>query len=303
MTIKRMIWCTAAVLFVWLPLAAEPLKVVTTLEVLRDIAQTVGGDRVVVQSLARGTQDPHFVEPRPSMVTVLRDADVLIRIGMGLEPWVDSAAEASRNGKIRFGRDGYLDVSQGIPKLDVIEGKIDGRAGHVHPEGNPHYWLDPENGIIIARTIAERFAALRPEHAAEFRRNYEAFTRELRADIERWRSMFAGIENRSIVTFHKSWGYFADRFGLEVVAEMEPLPGVPPSAKHLAEVARTMQETETRVILVENFYPERPARSLAARTGAAVVRVATDVGGSPEATKYRAMLDAVVRAVAGALSR
>jgi len=303
MTIKRMIWCAAAVLFMWLPVAAQPLKVVTTLELLRDIAQIIGGDRVVVQSLARGTQDPHFVEPRPSMVTVLRDADVLIRIGMSLEPWADSAAEASRNGKIRFGRDGYLDVSQDIPKLDVIEGKIDGRAGHVHPEGNPHYWLDPENGIIIARTITERFAALRPEHAAEFRRNYEAFTRELRADIERWRSMFAGIENRSIVTFHKSWGYFADRFGLEVVAEMEPLPGVPPSAKHLAEVARTMQETGTRVILVENFYPERPARSLAARTGAAVVRVATDVGGSPEATKYRAMLDAVVRAVAGALSR
>mgnify|MGYP000380342703 CR=1 FL=1 len=302
MTRKRMTWCAAA-LVAWLPLAAQPLKVVTTLEFLRDIAQTVGEDRVTVQSLARGTQDPHFVEPRPSMVTVLRDADVLIRIGMGLEPWADSAAEASRNGKIRFGREGYLDVSQGVEKLDVVEGKIDGRAGHVHPEGNPHYWLDPENGIIIARTIAERFAVLRPEHAADFGRNADAFARELRADMERWQGMFTGIKNRSIVTFHKSWGYFAARFGLNVVAEMEPLPGVPPSAKHLAAVARTMHETGARVILVEVFYPERPARSLAARTGAAVVRVATDVGGSPEATGYRAMLDSTVRAVAGALSR
>lgn len=282
--------------------AAAALNVVCTTSDLASIARSVGGDAVrLAEPLCDGRRDPHFLEVRPSMVSRLRDADVVCLVGMDLDKWAYGLIDASRNGRISFGRPGYLDLSTVIDRLEVPTGKIDGSMGDVHALGNPHYWLSPENGRRIAAAMERRFAELDPGNAAVFARNREAFDRALGEGIARWRAKLGPFRGAKVATHHRSWPYFCRFFGLEPAVELEPKPGLPPSPGHLKKVMDDVRRLGVKAILVEVFYDPKPGRSVAEVTGAAVVTVPNSVGGVPGARDYIALLDTIVDRLAAAL--
>ncbi|MBM3252940.1 MAG: zinc ABC transporter substrate-binding protein [Candidatus Omnitrophica bacterium] len=285
-----------------LPLRAEEMiKIVTTTSDLASIAKEIGKDRIQVNSLSKGTQDPHFIEVRPSMVMKLKDVDLLILIGMDLDIWVQALIDASRNPKISYGRLGYLDASMGIEKLDVLLGKVNASMGHVHPYGNPHYWLDPLNAKIIAGNIAERLSQLSPQNASFFNNNLIKFNKKIDEKMIEWKAKLAPFKGQKIAIYHRSWSYFANRFGLEVACELEPKPGIPPSPGHLKEVIHTIKQQNIKVILMEVFYDEKPARFVAEQTGAKVGIVPNSVGGTKEAKDYFDLIDTIVDKLAKGL--
>jgi zinc/manganese transport system substrate-binding protein len=273
------------------------LKVVTTLSFLGDIVSQIGKDKVKVETLIDGKQDPHFIEPRPSMVIKMRDADMVVKIGMALDMWVDSIIDASRNKKVMFGQKGYLDVSVGIEKLDKIEGKVDGRLGDVHPQGNPHYWLDPENIKIIAKNVAYKLSELSPENKEYFEKNLEQYLNLLNIKISQWKEKLSSLNEKNIVIYHRSWNYFAKRFNLNIIAELEPLPGIPPSASHLSEVVNIIKQNKVKFILKETFYPNKPAQFVSQQTGVKIVNVPNDVGGTNGVNSYLDLMDYIVNKI------
>ena len=279
--------------------AAAKLKVMTTTSDLAWLTQRIGGDRVSVESISTGDQDLHFVEPRPSMVVKLRRADMLVRIGLDQDMWADSLVAAARNGKIVYGAPGYVDTSVGIKVLQVPTGRVDAAMGDIHIFGNPHYWLDPANSAIMARNIAAGLARLDPSGAPVYEANLTSYKKELDARLEKWREAMAPLKGTKIVTYHNSWIYFAGAFGLEIVENIEPKPGIPPSPAHIDKVIRTMKETGARFILVESYYPMKGPGMIAEKTGAGALRVASSAGGLPGVKTYFDVFDFLV----GELSR
>jgi ABC-type Zn uptake system ZnuABC Zn-binding protein ZnuA len=312
------------------------LRVVTTTTDLASIAQEVGGERLTVTSLQDGRRDPHFLQAKPSHILLARRADLWICVGMGLEVGYEPVIiDSSRNRRIRRGQPGYLDVSARVRRLDVPTRAVDRSMGDVHPEGNPHYWLDPWNGRVIAEEIAERLGVLDPAGEGEYRRGLAAFERRLDAamfgeeaveriggerlwelqrgggleaaaqeagvDLGGWWSLLAPARGAAVISHHRSWNYLLDRFGLVLAAELEPKPGIPPSSSHLADVVRIARARGVKAILVEPFYSRKAAEFVAQRAGATVVQVANATGGTPEAEDYASMLDAAIRGLAGAL--
>jgi zinc/manganese transport system substrate-binding protein len=263
--------------------AATPpghLNVVTSTTDLADIAGAVGGNRVSVVHISEGYQDPHFVEAKPSFILRLRNADVFAFVGLDLEiGWMPLLLDGARNPNIRQGGSGYLDVSQVIPVLDRASGNVDRSQGDVHPLGNPHYWLDPENGRRIARLFRDRFAQLDPAGAAAYRQNEAAFEQRLNAAEAGWRADIAAIRGKPVVAWHTSWRYFAEYNGMNIVGFMEPKPGVPPSPSHLAGLMQTIRRTGAKVIVMEPFYDRRMADLVASRTGVKVLILPPSVGG------------------------
>ena len=289
-------------LFCVLPgMAEQKIKIVTTTSDLASLAKEVGKDRVEVDSLSQGTRDPHFIEVRPSMVMKLKDADLVILVGMELDIWVQSLIDASRNSQIRYGESGYLDASVGIEKLEVPFGKIDASMGDVHPYGNPHYWLDPENAKIIASNIARRLSILAPAEKECFQTNLNEFNKKIEEKISFWRKKLFPLKGKEIITYHRSWPYFARRFGITIACEIEPKPGIPPSPAHLADVINKVKDEGIQVILMEVFYDEKPAKFISAETGAKVVMVPNSVGGVKEASDYFSLMDIIVERLAKAL--
>ncbi len=315
------IWVFAA-LGLGLAAQAAPLKIVATTTDLAAIARAVAGDEAVVRSITTGKEDPHMLQAKPSVILQARDADLWIRIGLELEiGWEPPILDGSRNARIRPGMPGHLDASKSALVLDVPETAISRAMGDVHPMGNPHYWLDPLNGRRIAGAIADRLVELRPEAADVFRRNADAFQRDLdermfgRKLLEKsksqdlwlrlvggeeipeaggWLEAMAPLRGQKILTYHRSWVYFAHRFGLEIAGELEPKPGVPPTAAHLAELVELAKARDVQIILQEPFYSTKAAEQVASKTGARVVVVANSVGGQPEATDYLALMDWIV---------
>ena len=310
---------------------AERLKIVTTTSDLAAIAKAVAGDKAQVHGICTGKEDPHMLQAKPSVILQARDADLWIRIGLELEiGWEPTILDGSRNTRIRVGSKGHLDASESALVLDVPQTTITRAMGDVHPMGNPHYWLDPLNGRRIAGAIAERLALLRPDDTDVFRANAAAFQKALdermfgpellksvdadtlwtkttdgtlaafleepanKGKVGGWVAATLPLRGQKIVTYHRSWVYFAHRFGLEVVAELEPKPGVPPTAAHLVEVAATAKAEGVKIILQEPFYSTKAANQIAGKTGARVVVVANSVGGQPEATDYLALMDLIV---------
>jgi ABC-type Zn uptake system ZnuABC Zn-binding protein ZnuA len=274
--------------------AKEIIRIVTTTSDLASMAKEVGRDKVEVTSLSRGSQDPHFIEVRPSMVMKLRDADLLILVGMDLDIWAQALVDASRNPKIKYGQTGYLDASAGIEKLDVPAGKVDASMGHLHIYGNPHYWLDPKNSKMIAVNIADRLCKLLPQDSSYFKQHLAEFNKKIDEKMLEWENKLMPFKGEKIATYHRSWPYFVNRFGLVVACELEPKPGIPPSAGHLKEVMGKMRQENIKVILMEVFYDEKPAMSVAEQTGARVVVVPNSVGGTEEAKDYFTLLDTIV---------
>ncbi len=316
--------------------AAAALDIITTTTDLASITETIGGANVSVQSLQNGTRDPHFLQARPSHITKARGADLWIQIGMELEIGYEPVIlEASRNRRIQVGAPGHLDVSARVVRLDVPTGRVDRSMGDVHPSGNPHCWLDPLNGRIIAEEIAERLQEIDPDHADDYALGLGEFTRELDAAMfgeevvaelggdEVWGLQISGTledelasrgipaggwyalllphAGKAVISHHRSWNYLLERFGLALVAELEPLPGIPPSSKHLREVVKVANERDAEAILVEPYYGRRAADFVADRSDAQVLMIPNATGGEPGVDSYAAMLDNAVAALARVL--
>ncbi len=294
----------AAFLFASNLLAASKVKVVTTLPDLQYIAEAIGGDRVDVLSLAKGYQDPHFVDAKPSLVLKLKNADVFIQVGLDLEVgWVPPLLQAARNSKIYYGGKGYVDASKGIHLLQIpttSAAKL--RAeGDIHVFGNPHYWLDPDNGKIIAKNILDAFKAIQVESADYFEKNYQTFSAKIDSAVQVWETKIAPYDGTKIFAYHDSWVYFEKRFGLEIVGFLEPKPGIPPTPSHLVSVIRKMQKNNIGVIIISPYYDDKPAQSIAKRTGAQVVAIASSVGAYPQIKSYFDLFDYNINALVDAI--
>jgi len=272
--------------------AASKLNVVTATTDLAALAQEVGGDRIDAESIARGYQDPHFVEAKPSFLLKLRRADLLVVIGLQLEiGWLPPLITQSGNPKIQVSAPGYLDASQFAEILEIPTTQVTRAMGDVHPLGNPHYWLDPQNGLRIARGIQQKLAELRPGDAAFFEQRFQAFSQRLQQAEQRWDEQMKALRGRKVVTYHRSWPNFAKRFGLDVVGYVEPRPGIPPSPGHTVELIQMMRREKVKVILVEPYFDLKTPNAVARETGAKVVVLMPSVGGEKEITDYFKLFD------------
>jgi len=272
--------------------AAGPLNVVTTTEDLASIAREVGGDKIKAESLSRGYQDPHFVEAKPSFVLKLNKADLLIAVGRELEiGWLPPLINQARNAKLQPGGAGYLDASQSAHILEIPTGQITRAMGDVHPAGNPHYWLEPGNGRLIAQAIQKKLSELDPADAAYFASRYADFDGRLAAAEKRWDAAMAPYKGAKIVTYHRSWPNFAERFGLNVIGYVEPKPGIPPSPSHTLDLIQEMKRQGVKIILVEPYFDLKTPNSVARETGAQVVVLAPSVGAEKEIVDYFKLFD------------
>jgi len=272
--------------------AAAKLKIVTATTDLADLASEVGGDRVEVESIARGYQDPHFVEAKPSFLLKLRRAELLIIVGLQLEiGWLPPLIAQCGNPAIQVGAKGYLDASQFAEILEIPTTVVTRAMGDVHPFGNPHYWLDPENGRRIARGIVNKLAEMQPGDSAYFEERFQAFSKRLDEAEKVWDQEMKPFRGRKVVTYHRSWPNFLKRFGLISAGEIEPRPGIPPSPGHTVELIQMMKRENVKVILVEPYFDLKTPDSIARETGAQVVVLLPSVGGEKEVTDYFRLFD------------
>jgi zinc/manganese transport system substrate-binding protein len=295
MTMNRYISIAAALLAVLAlgPVEANAaLKVVTSTEDLASIVKEVGGDKVTVDALAKGYQDPHFVEAKPSFILKLHSADLLVAVGRELEiGWLPPLITQSRNPKIQPGSPGYLDASATARILDIPTGQITRAMGDVHPQGNPHYWLDPDNGRRIAQAVQNKLSELSRADAAYFAQRYADFDRRLGEGEKRWKAAMAPYKGVKIVTYHRSWPNFASAFGLDVIGYVEPKPGIPPSTAHTIDLIAEMKRQQVKVILVEPYFDLKTPQSIGRETGAEVLLMPPSVGGVPQVTDYLKLFD------------
>ena len=282
--------------------ASAALKVVTTTADLGALAKEVGGDKVQVDAFAKGYQDPHFVEPKPSFILLANKADLLLVVGRELEiGWLPPIITSSRNSKIQAGAPGYLDASSNVKILEIPTGQITRAMGDVHPAGNPHYWLDPGNGRKIAAAIRDKFSELSPADKAYFAQRYSDFDKRLADAEKKWDATMAPYKGTKIVTYHRSWPNFVERFGLDVIGYVEPKPGIPPSPSHTLELIDEMKRQNVKVILVEPYFDLKTPQSIANQVGGKVLVLAPSVGGTKEATDYITLFDYNVNTLATAL--
>lgn len=300
---KRILMILAALAMVAGTVQAAPLKVVTTISDLASLTKEVGGDRVDAVSIGRGYQDPHFIEPKPSFLLLLRNADLVEVVGLELEiGYLPPLLDQSRNGRIQVGSKGYLDVSNGVEILDKPTGAVNRSMGDIHAMGNPHYWLDPANAVRIAIQIEQRLAELRPADATYFAQRLNDFKVRINDANKRWMAEFAPYRGSKIVTYHNSWPNFAKHFGLNVVGYVEPKPGVPPSPSHTFELIQLMKAQQVKVIAMEPYFDVKTPNSVAAQTGAKVVILYPSVGGAKSGTDdYFRTIDTNLRNLINAL--
>jgi len=296
----RTLFSGLVALMVALANAPAALNVVATTPDLASIAREIGGAKVEITTLARPTEDPHFVEPKPSFVVKLNRADALIEGGAELElGWLPPLLEGARNPKLAAGQPGRIVCHQGLQLLGVPE-KADRSQGDLHALGNPHYATDPLNGRRIAQTIAEAFCRLDPASAEFYRANLSRFQAALDAKTQEWQKLLEPFRGRHVITYHDYWPYFAARFGLRMDIFLEPKPGIPPTPAHLTEVVKQMKDAGIRVVVAQPYVSRRSAETVARLTGATVLDLPAQPGGK-EAERYLDWLDLVVRSLAKAL--
>jgi zinc/manganese transport system substrate-binding protein len=281
--------------------AADKIRVVTTIPDLKALTEEVGGKLVDVESLARGTQNAHELEVRPSLMLKLRRADVLIENGLELDSWAEVAVQGANNSKIVRGAPGRVDVSRGIQVLEVPGTRVDRSMGDVHPLGNPHYSLDPGMAPIITQNIVDGLARFAPEHRATFEKNRQAFLARLDEAMTRWTKALEPLKGAKVVVYHPQWIYILHRFGLNQAAALEDRPGIPASPAHLTRVIRQMKEERIKVIIVEPWNDLKLATRVADEAGAKAVVLASMVGGVKGADSYIAAIDHNVNTLAQAL--
>ena len=301
-----MLWAFGLVLAAAAPAwaaAADVIAVVTTSTDLKALVAAVGGERVAVESLAPPLHDPHAVEVTPGQLARLRSAALLVRIGLDHEPWLARVRAVVYDPRFAPDGPGDLDLSRGIDVLQSETPRVRSDRGvHVHGFGNPHYWLDPANARPMTQAIADALARLAPGERDTFARNRARLLERLDADLARWTATLAPFRGARVVAYHDSWPYFARRFGLVVVATVEPAPGVPPSAASLAELTARMKEAGVKLVAAEPSSNASIASQVAARSGARLVTLVPSVGGDPEARDYPGLFEVNVRRLARALA-
>jgi ABC-type Zn uptake system ZnuABC Zn-binding protein ZnuA len=275
---------------------AAPVKLVATTAELESLAVAVGGDLVETTHLIPPGLDGETFQPRPQDAAKLREARAVLRVGVDYDLWLDKPLAEAGNANVRRGGPGYVDASTYIALLDVRAGGIGADAGHAHGRGNPHYWLDPANAEFITASILEALARVDPANAKDYQANRLAFLARLDAKIAEWSRRLAGAP--PLVAYHDTWPYFARRFRLRFVGAIETRPGVPPSAAHLAALAREARDARVGAVIREPHEPERDADFIARASGAKVVVLASSVGAVPEATDYLSLIDYDVRTLA-----
>ncbi len=280
---------------------ARKLRVVTTIPDLKSLTEAVGGDLIDVDSLTRGTQNFHEAEVRPSMMLKLRRADVLVENGLDLDAWADVAANGANNPNIVRGAPGRIDISRGVPLLEVPTTRVDRSMGDVHPLGNPHFSLDPGLAPIITQNIVDGLARVEPEYRAALARNREVFLAKLDQEMARWQKLMAPVRGAKVVVYHPDFIYFLTRFGLVQVAALEDRAGIPASPGHLVNVIKLMKEERVKMILVEPWNDVKLATRVAEEAGAKAFVMATAVGAVKGADNYIAAIDFNIKTLSEAL--
>ena len=279
----------------------KTLSVVATTPDLAALAREIGGDLVSVTALAKPTEDPHFVDAKPSHLVTLNRADVLIEGGAELElGWLPSLLDNARNDKIAAGAPGRVVASQGIKMLEIPT-TFDRSKGDVHSLGNPHFLFDPVDVKIVAGEIADHFSQVNPAGAATFKANLKTFNDKVDQKMVEWQKLLEPFKGAKMVTYHKDFVYFAERFGLDIVENLEPKPGISPSPAHLAQVVTTMRSTGAKVILVQPYQNRKTAETVARQTNGTVVDLSQQPGAVPNTDTYFALMDHAIKTVATAL--
>ena len=281
--------------------AAAEVRVISTVPVLASIAKEVGGDRIEAESLSKGYQDPHTVQPRPSLMLKLNHADLLLHVGLGLEDhWLPEVLLGARNPKLAAGEPGNLDCSQAIAILDVPSIPVSGAMGDVFRWGNPFYWLTPVNAKQIARSIVERLVQIDPEGHRAYQQRLNEFVRRVDAREQQWQASIRALHGTRIATYRKTWSYLSNWLGLEEVGYVEPKPGIPPDAGDLAHLVGVMKAEGARLLLVETYFNSAAASRVAAGAHAKLLQLPADVGGTDEATDWASLIDVILRALTSA---
>jgi len=296
--VKRMLLILALVVA---SAAQAKVTVVATVSDLGALAREIGGEEVDVKTMALPTQDPHYVDAKPSLVVLLARADLLLLNGIELEVgWLPALQVSARNPAIQVGNPGYLDCSTLITPKEVPLAKLDRSMGDIHPGGNPHYTKDPRNALQVAQGIARKLSELDPPHAALFNTNLARFQSDLKAHIAQWEQALAPYNGTKVVTYHQSWIYFTEWSGLQEVAFLEPKPGIQPNPNHIANVFNVIKTQHIPVVLQEQWYSGATGELLAKTTGATLVRV---FGMTPNGQTYTQAMGDVVTAVVNALAQ
>lgn len=287
----------AAILCVpWSAYAA--LNVITSTEDIASITHMIGGTAVDVKSLTRGTADPHFAQAKPSMIRNVYQADLLIVVGAELEVgWIPALLQSARNARVQPGNPGYLDLSTSVALLGKPSGAVTRDMGDVHAAGNPHYWLDPNNGILMARAIAERLSALDSPRAAIYKKNLENFEQTAQTKIAAWKAALAPLTGQPVIAYHTSFVYLAHAFGFKLAGEIEPKPGIAPGAAHLAQLVTRIKTNQIRLLIVEPYYEQRSAQYLKEQTGISLAVLPQSVGATPAIKNYFELFDGIVAAL------
>ena len=265
---------------------AGPVKVVTTTTDLKSITELIGGNKVSVSSIATGYQNPHFVDPKPSYIISLSGADLFVTVGLDLETgWSPQLLTSSRNNKIQKGAQGYVDASTGVT-LYQVPSSVNRAEGDIHIYGNPHYWLDPMNGKIIARNIANGLERIDPANKSIYEANLQSFNNKIDAKTKEWQAKMAPFRGTKIIAYHNEWVYFETRFGLQIVDFMEPKPGIPPSPSQLVKVIKEIKENKIKVIVSSPYFTTSSSDVVARQTGAKELTLATSVGAFDSIKNY-----------------
>jgi zinc/manganese transport system substrate-binding protein len=281
---------------------AAAVDVVTTTEGLAALAREVGGDRVKVTSLSRGIQDPHYVDPNPSLAVKLRSADLLVDVGLDLEiGWLPPLVTQSRNGNVQPGGPRRLTAATAVQVMDLPSGPVDRSQGDIHPAGNPHFLSDPRRALQVAAAIAARLSQLDPDGAAAYAQRLASFRARVEAAERGWKAQLAPYAGRSVITQHRTLTYLLDWAGLKAAGFLEPRPGVPPPPSHVASLAGVVASAGVKGVLVENYYDRRSADQLRTLAGVKVIPIPGDVGGTREASDYVSWVDQLVKALVQAV--
>lgn len=278
-----------SILIICSSLGFANVKAVTTITIIYDLVKNIGKDKVDVDYLCRGNQDPHFLEVMPSYMLKLRNADMIFEVGLDLEKWLPQLIDGSRNTNVQV-----IDLSQGISKLEVPSAKMDARYGDVHPYGNPHYYLDPINVKIMAKEVFNALATQDPENAAYYEKNYNDYIKMLDTKITEWGNKMAKVKGKPIVFFHSSWVYFADQYGIKIAGYVEPKPGIPPTPSHNADVINLIKKGGVKVIVMENYYSDAAPNQISQITGVKVLKVPVGIYGMEGIDSYFKMMDYII---------
>ena len=277
--------------------AAPLLEVVTTTSDLKSLVEIVGGDRVHVTSIAPPAQDPHTFEPRLANLQQLKQAQLVVKIGLDHDLWIDQLLREIDNPDLQPNRSGYVDASKGIPLLEARATTIAPVQGHTHGAGNPHYWLDPLNAVTISGAIMEGLDRIDPDHAETYETNRAQFVADLQTKLAEWEQQLAPFQGQPMIAYHNSWPYLSRRFRLNVVDYIEPRPGIPASPAHLGQLMKTIKAEHVALIIKEPYESERVPNLLHSKTGAAVVELISSVGAVPGAENYFSLFDYNINAL------